>query len=186
MPFPFRFRLGLTKRRRFLWAVLQCRSGLPAQAGKSVPSSPTCSIPQNRYFCPLFFLTDDFPVRRSQPLPQSLPDAGKTAVRGPRGNEPGDERQSAQADGRWRLLGSPHLVIVQRSCSRSASLTLRELDAAACAVQTVLLAFLHAGVAGQQTGVADLLDHGGNSRRFPVGRGSGLIGRRVHFLESTG
>src|SRR5829696_1478559 len=75
-----------------------------------------------------------------------------------------------------RLLRRTAVVSGRRASLRSTATyksALRELRAATGAAQTVLLPLLHAGVAGEVPGVAELLHHA----RGRVGRGRGS-GRR--------
>src|SRR5690349_20020650 len=63
-------------------------------------------------------------------------------------------------------------------------LTLEELEAAACAFAAVLIAFLHAAVAGQVAGVAEFLAHAAGGAFVPLAVFGG--GFTEHLDESAG
>src|SRR5260370_4518063 len=72
------------------------------------------------------------------------------------------------------------MLSATRSPASGKSLALRELEALAGALAAVLLAFLHAAVAGEVAGIAEFLGHA--TARFLLARGRGT----EHFLQGAG
>src|SRR5262245_40980583 len=80
----------------------------------------------------------------------------------------------------WQPVGGPFGVSRPRVATRGLGSALRELEALAGALAAVFLAFLHAAVAGQVAGIAQLLGHVVD--RLAV-HGFGRGGQAVHLLQ---